>query len=47
MKWYGLLRDDELIAVQRFKEFPTVFEFKVGWNNQQKYEVVVIKNIDY
>lgn len=47
MKWYGLLRDGELIAVQRFSQHPTIFDFNMEFNSKNDYDVVTITCIDY
>lgn len=39
MEWWGLFEDGELIAVRRFFNQPSIFDFQVFFSNEYEYEI--------
>lgn len=40
--WYGLIKDGELIDIQRFCHEPSIMDFRVNYFSWCDYEVVEI-----
>lgn len=44
--WYGLKKNEEIVAVKFFTYTPTVFDFDIYHSSQNKYEIVEVKILE-